>query len=122
MYFINDVYGNPTSLSFYTTQATNLGYTEIQASNGDGCPFVVNRLDPQRDPSSGSFVGTDKWQYSSNDFSGTPPSPGSEYAVFCLPSMKSFRVWTFRCGVLYSLWRRLSSLMPFSASQAAEIT
>ena len=84
MYFINDVYGNPTSLSFYTTQATNLGYTEIQASNGDGCPFVVNRLDPQRDPSSGSFVGTDKWQYSSNDFSGTPPSPGSEYGVFVL--------------------------------------
>ena len=83
-YFINHVYGNPTSESFYIAQATNLGFTEIQASNGDGCPFVVNRIDGQRDPSSGSFAGADKWKYSPNDFSGTPPTPGTEYGVFVL--------------------------------------
>ena len=40
----------------------------------------------------------------------------------CVPSMKIFMVWTFMCSVLYSRWKRFSSLKPSSTSRSALTT
>lgn len=36
--------------SVYIAQARDLGFTEEQANNGEGSPYVMNRADKQRDP------------------------------------------------------------------------
>lgn len=53
----------------YIQKARNMGYSEEDAQNGEGSPYVMNRFDPLRDPTSssmsplwrGMFVGDGKW-------------------------------------------------------------
>ena len=43
----------------YITKAKNMGFSDEDAKNGEGSPYVMNRFDPPRDPSSNSM--SPKW-------------------------------------------------------------
>lgn len=53
----------------YITRAKNMGFSDEDAKNGEGSPYVMNRFDPLRDPTSdsmsplwrGMFVGDGQW-------------------------------------------------------------
>lgn len=51
--------------SVYKTQAINLGFTEEQANNGEGSPYVMNRADAKRDPKS---AANNTWGQIKGDF------------------------------------------------------
>lgn len=59
---------NGTASKYYN-RAISMGYSEEDAHNGEGSPYVMNRFDPQRDPTSsemsplwrGMYVGDGQW-------------------------------------------------------------
>lgn len=47
--------------SKYVTQAKNLGFTDEQAANGEGSPYVMNRADEKRDPTAEPTKSNNTW-------------------------------------------------------------
>lgn len=45
----------------YVTQAKNLGFSDAQAANGEGSPYVMNRADARRDPTVEPTKSNNTW-------------------------------------------------------------
>jgi len=70
----------------YVTQAINLGLTQMQADNGEGSPYVMNRFDAMRDPTVSPTNSNNTWgQIKTN---GAPLSypANSDYGAFVIYS------------------------------------
>lgn len=67
----------------YKTQAKNLGFSDDEANNGEGSPYVMNKYDAERDPTvepalSGSTWGQIKADYGSIEY----PANSAHYGAF----------------------------------------
>ncbi len=68
--------------SAYKTQALNLGFTQSQANNGEGSPYVMNRADRRRDPTVEPTKSNKTWGQIKTD-GGTLSYPAnSDYGAY----------------------------------------
>lgn len=75
----------------YINQAINLGFTESQAINGEGSPYVMNRYDKKRDPSVDPVKSNSSWgQIKTDGGSIEYPANTSHYGAFVYFSALSF--------------------------------
>lgn len=68
----------------YVTQAKNLGFSQTQADNGEGSPYVMNRADAKRDPTVEPAKSNNTWGQIKTDGGSLsyPANPG--YGAFVL--------------------------------------
>lgn len=70
----------------YKTQAKNLGFSDAQAGNGEGSPYVMNRYDKMRDPTVEPTKSNGTWGQIKTD-GGPIIYPANEdygaYVVYC---------------------------------------
>lgn len=68
--------------SVYKTQAINLGFTQTQANNGEGSPYVMNRADAKRDPSVEPTKSNNTWGQIKTDAGSLPYPANLSYGAF----------------------------------------
>ena len=70
----------------YKTQATSLGFSDAQAKNGEGSPYVMNRADAKRDPTVEPTKSNNTWGQIKTD-NGSLSYPANTdygaYVVYC---------------------------------------
>lgn len=66
--------------SAYKNQARAMGYTEEEANNGEGSPYVMNRFDAKRDPTAGA--GAPTWGQIKSDGGGIEYPANSGFGAY----------------------------------------
>ena len=70
--------------SVYKTQAINLGFSQTQANNGEGSPYVMNRADAKRDPTVEPTKSNNTWGQIKTDGGSLSYPANSDYGAFVL--------------------------------------
>lgn len=68
----------------YKTQAINLGFSQTQANNGEGSPYVMNRADAKRDPTVEPTKSNNTWGQIKTDGGSLSYPANSDYGAFVL--------------------------------------
>jgi hypothetical protein len=68
----------------YKTQAKNLGFTDTQANNGEGSPYVMNRFDAKRDPTVAPTKTNNTWGQIKVDKGPIEYPANSDYGAFII--------------------------------------
>ena len=66
----------------YKTQAINLGFSEEQASNGEGSPYVMNRADAMRDTTVEPTKSNGTWGQIKRDYGPIEYPANTDYGAF----------------------------------------
>jgi len=66
----------------YKTQAKRLGFNDTQADNGDGSPYVVNRLDQKRDASVEPTKSNNTWGQIKQDYGSIVYPANLDYGAY----------------------------------------
>lgn len=72
---------NGTS-SYYIQKALDMGFSQEQANNGEGSPYVMNRYDDQRDPTSPNVSPYWKGKYTSDGNYDPEASMGTRFGAY----------------------------------------
>ena len=68
--------------SAYKTQALNLGFSNSQANNGEGSPYVMNRYDQMRDPTVEPTKSNNTWGQIKTDGGPITYPANSDYGAY----------------------------------------
>lgn len=66
----------------YKTQARDLGFTEEEAENGEGSPYVMNRADAKRDPTVEPTKSNGTWGQIKRDYGPIEYPANSDYGAY----------------------------------------
>lgn len=66
----------------YKTQARDLGFTEEEANNGEGSPYVMNRADAKRDPTVEPTKSNGTWGQIKRDYGPIEYPANSDYGAY----------------------------------------
>ena len=68
--------------SVYIQQAKSLGYSDAEAKNGEGSPYVMNRFDLKRDPTVEPTKSNNTWGQIKVDYGSIAYPANSDYGAF----------------------------------------
>lgn len=68
--------------SYYIQKALDMGFSQEQANNGEGSPYVMNRYDDQRDPTSPNVSPYWKGKYTSDGHYDPDASMGTRFGAY----------------------------------------
>ncbi len=68
--------------SVYITQARDLGFSEEEAKNGEGSPYVMNRADAKRDPTVEPAKSGSTWGQIKRDYGSIEYPANSDYGAY----------------------------------------
>ena len=66
----------------YKNQSTKLGFTSVQANNGEGSPYVMNRYDKMRDPTVEPTKSNGTWGQIKTDGGALSYPANSDYGAY----------------------------------------
>ncbi len=68
--------------SAYINQAKSLGFSDSEAAQGEGSPYVMNRFDLKRDPTAEPTKSNNTWGQIKQDYGGIEYPANSDYGAF----------------------------------------
>lgn len=68
----------------YKNQALRLGFTQEEANNGEGSPYVMNRFDERRDPTVEPTKSNNTWGQIKTDGGGMEYPANNEFGAFVM--------------------------------------